>query len=1030
VPAVVLVKVFKLCWRGACPAHNKIKMSSQSFSFDHHVKVLRGLEEEMAAALKNSSLEVLTQDLQKKKAVSQEALVDVESLDEELLSPGVLSRYLIQLLTRAIATGGEKAWASTMDSLSSLDKAIAEKCLALLEGLKPSTPLPKVAGFLEEEDVPLLTSFVVEQELDWAGLCADLKLPISAEMEENTKNGFTSKKISQALGEWVAGSHTAALPASFQNFRLVLDSESREMSEALQMLEKKVAERREKIVGQSPDTQVCQNKSIILEVQLASSYQSDVFQWQRNGHPVDKGEGYDGTTCPLLFVRVSDKTEGEYSCLVQRGKQKARSRKILLTVTNTHGPVSQLDEVLVKLYSDLEKQQAGRWPSMSTCSFCNLVQVENYSEESLSKRSKVEYNEAFGEIPDGTLVIIKGKSGTGKSLLTYKLTTDWSKGKLLKGIDQVFLLTTNMLSSSSKLHHLSDILKLFFTDQTKQNVCLGEIERAFGRNVCFILDGLDKEQLENENASLILKILHKTYLPESLVIATSSNMAAESSLQTRSLKLLELEKFTDSEQMFQFVYSFPFSAPNSDFEEDSTDDATELVEYIYSRRTVLDICSLPVHVAMACLVQEYNDALRFSTLTELYRQFSQTVDFGKFHRNSCVELNNKGGRDHIFQQICKIAFDATSKGCRFFSEKDSEVSFSKMCGPSSSIVNLVYRDSLSELLGLEEKFSFLCQTLQEFLTAFHIAELSPADRAEAIEMLALKEGTETIWCFLFGLSQDDNALVSLAEVLLPRTGLFGIHCAFESQQVSLCERAVQDGILDLSHKILTPYDLNALRFVTSSSSKPIKKMSFVHCQLGNRTLIEVLSLIPNEKWQLVEDLNLSCNDIGSLGATALADRLKHMFQCNTASSDSPESNFLSLRELDLSHNNLGSDGTITLIHELRASLPQLCLLNLSHNTIGSGGAAVATRDMAKLLSLREVNLSHNNISSDMAVQVVRNFLQVQHKIQVLHLEGGDVVGGDIAQEMLEYKNNLEVYLGPSTIIQSTLHSYQTCCVLS
>ena len=1025
-----------------------LKMSSESFNVSHHVEVLRGLEDEVAAALKNSSFKELMQDLQKRQV---EVAVNVETLDEGSLSPGVLSRYLIQLLTSALATGGEKVWSVMVASLDNLDKAITVKCSELLEGLKPIANLPKVAdkvGFLVQDDIPLLTRFVLEEDIDLTKLCAGLKLPISeeaAEMEECTENGSCSEKVGQALGEWVAGNHEAAPPASFQNFKLVLDSNGEEVGEALNeallVLETNLTAERVKnsafaeipeekqleIVGQSPNTEVHQGKSTILEVCMSTSSNSDVFQWQRNGQLVVKDEGYDDVTRPLLFVRVSDQTEGEYRCHVRRGKEEVSSRKIQLTAIST----SQQDEFLVSLYSDLEKQLADHWPSVSNCRFSNLVQLENI----LEKISRVvDYEDVFEEIPNGELIFVKGTSGAGKTMLAYRLATDWSEGKILRGINQVFLLTPSVLSSN-KFHHLSDILKLFYRDQTKQNVCLGEIERAFGRNVCFLFDGLDNEQLQDGRASLVLKILQKSYLPESVVIATSASMTEElSTPPLNASQLLELEKFTESEQIFQFVYSFPFSTSDSDFEEDAADPA-KLVEYIYSKRTVLDVCSLPVHTAMACLVHKYNDTLHFSTLTELYRQFSQTVDFGKLQRNSVSELNSKslmGRRNYIFQQICKAAFDATVGGHRSFSEKDTGMSFSVASSQSSSVINVVCQDGLSNVLGLEETNVFLCQLLQNFLTAFHVAELSSEDQTKAIEQLGYKKETEMVWKFLFGLSQDNEVLVTLAETIPPRAGLFEIHCAFESQQADICERIVRGVTLDFSYEALTPYDLNALRFVACSILRPFEKMCFSHCELGDRTLIEVLSLIPNEKWKSLEDLDLSVNHIGSLGATALADRLKHMFQDSPASpsSSQPTCNFLNLRELNLSHNNLGSDGTITLVHELRASLPQLRVLNLSHNAIGSGGAAVATKDMAKLQSLQDLNLSHNNISSEMAVVVVRNFLGAHHKIRVLHLEGSDIVGSDIAQELHEHKNNLEVHLGPSTIIRCSLHPYQTCCVLS
>ena len=45
--------------------------------------------------------------------------------------------------------------------------------------------------------------------------------------------------------------------------------------------------------------------------------------------------------------------------------------------------------------------------------------------------------------------------------------------------------------------------------------------------MCFILDGLDKYQPQNEHTSIISKLLDKTYLPQAMIIVSSRPAAAE-----------------------------------------------------------------------------------------------------------------------------------------------------------------------------------------------------------------------------------------------------------------------------------------------------------------------------------------------------------------------------------------------------------------------------------------------------------------------------------------------------------------------
>ncbi len=73
--------------------------------------------------------------------------------------------------------------------------------------------------------------------------------------------------------------------------------------------------------------------------------------------------------------------------------------------------------------------------------------------------------------------------------------------------------------------------------------------------------------------------------------------------------------------------------------------------------------------------------------------------------------------------------------------------------------------------------------------------------------------------------------------------------------------------------------------------------------------------------------------------------------------------------MDLSHNNIGPSGTVSLAKALH-SLTEIYILYLSHNNIDLSGAVNLANILHHLTELEALNLSHNDIDLHSAISVI------------------------------------------------------------
>ena len=331
-----------------------------------------------------------------------------------------------------------------------------------------------------------------------------------------------------------------------------------------------------------------------------------------------------------------------------------------------------------------------------------------------------------------------------------------------------------------------------------------------------------------------------------------------------------------------------------------TDKKKDLHEYFEQHPNVHHMCYLPIHAAMVCYLFNIMGGTLPRTETEMYVDFTNSTLLRAIRREEENEMAHiespEDLADHemeMFLRICKLGFEKTLSSKQVMRKAEVSDFFRDVhCGKES--MGLITVDCMARKCGFENLYTFLHLTFQEYLAAYHIYKSSEAEQLQVLKKHGNKRHMQVVWKFYCGLKRFEEKDIQFHEMMKSaKDDLFGVQCAFESQQSTTCDSVVQSeecGTLTFRGHFLTPSDFTAIGYVLKNATCPAEKLILDGCILGMEGL--------NAFFHEAGDRILSVKTLGFHGKSIVMKQYELLNFCLRR--------MTTIEEFDLTNTNFGS----------------------------------------------------------------------------------------------------------------------------
>ncbi|KAM9772421.1 NACHT, LRR and PYD domains-containing protein 3-like [Syngnathus typhle] len=647
-------------------------------------------------------------------------------------------------------------------------------------------------------------------------------------------------------------------------------------------------------------------------------------------------------------------------------------------------------------------------------------------EEKEEEEESIEPCDIFkSEMPLRTMVTV-GFAGIGKTFLVRKFVLDWANGTANTDVDFLFPLPFRELNlEEEERFSLIELIQHFICDSKAAIEMLKDIlvsvqdlgKRTYKNSsvkILFVLDGLDecrlkldlsderKKRLDVTRAYpvevLLAHLIKGNLLPCARLWITTRPQAARDIPPRLVDGRTEVKGFSRSQRLDYFRKRFP-------------NDEEDIIEHIKRSCSIFIMCHMPIFCWLtATILQDCWDAGKElpETLTEIYTEFLL------YHLDRAEGRGGQKSTEYV-KALAKVAFRHLMKKQQIFYESDLRES--GLDDPQVAKHSGVFTEVFVEVpplkkYQLSKMFQFIHLSIQEYLAALYVMMSLFQDNKNVLGELPMH-------CEQTSLVRVHQAAIRKA---LESEGNLDLFLRFLVGLSLQCNQKLMGELLK-APKNFSHSNAEIVRLIEQQINKnsPEENINLFYClkELKDESLLEQLQKyfeafhsypenVPPAMWSalvfflrvsdkamsyfVLEEYAPSEKGLLMLLPVVKAFRRSDLQECNLSKKScealaSVLSSPCSLRELELSNNDLGDDGLEALAAGLAKPQCALQVLWLKHCNLSKKSCeALASVLSSPGGSLRELDLGCNDLYDGLEA-LAAGLAKPQCALRVLKLWG-------------------------------------------